>query len=157
MKKVIIAAAAALSMSAPAFADGFVCEAQNESLKVKVFHQTQPELGTRNSAILVLSNPEIQAGRKTIATFESDAAQLTNEGATYTANVDLRFRSSNRRGELVGPTKLGEIKHVVLDVDFSYARPVAEGTEVSGELTLLKRNGEQIDIDMVCTRYLKGE
>ena len=155
MKKIIIASV--LSLSSTAFADGFICEAQNESLKIKVFHQTEPALGTRNSAIMILSNPDVQAGRKTIATFESDAATLTNDGATYTANVDLRFRNSNRRGELVGPTKLGEIKHIVLAVDFSYARPVAAGSQVAGELTLLKRDGDQADIELVCTRYLKGE
>jgi hypothetical protein len=155
MKKIIIASI--LSLSSTAFADGFICEAQNESLKLKVFHQTEPTLGTRNSAVMILSNPDVQFGRKTIATFESDAATLTNEGATYTANVDLRFRNSNRRGELVGPTKLGEIKHIVLAVDFSYARPVAQGTQSLGELTLIKRNGDQAEMDMVCTRYLKGE
>lgn len=155
MKKIIIAAI--FSLSSTAFADGFICEAPNESLKVKVFHQTEPTLGTRNSAVMILSNPDIQVGRKTIATFESEAATLTNHGAMYQAKVDLRFRNSNRRGELVGPTKLGELKSINLSVDFSYARPVADGAELLGQLTLFKRSGDAVPLDVVCTRYLKGE
>lgn len=156
MKKAILAIASLL-ISTSAFADGFICENAEGTLRLKVFHKTQPELGTRNSAILIVSNPAISAGRKTIATFEADDAVLGNEASTYTANVDLRFRNSNRRGELIGPTKLGELKHIVLDVDFSYARPVPAGTELSGEVVLLKRSGEQEAVDVVCARYLKGE
>lgn len=157
MKKLVVAALASLLTSAPAFADGFICDNAEGTLRVKAFHHTKPELGTRNSAILILSNPQISEGRKTIATMEADDALLTNEGSTYTAKVDLRFRNSARKGEAVGPTKLGELKLIVLDVDFSYARPVAEGTQVAGEVTLLKRSGEEVAVDVVCTRYLKGE
>lgn len=156
MKKTIIAIASLL-ISNTALADGFICDSAEGNLRLKVFHKTHPEMGTRNSAILVVSNPSIGEGRKTIATFEADDAVLGNEASTYTANVDLRFRNSNRKGELVGPTKLGELKHIVLAVDFSYANPVPAGTELSGEVTLLKRSGEQEAVDVVCARYLKGE
>lgn len=151
-----IALVAAL-IATPAFADGFVCESQSKGLKVKVYNQTQPELGTRNAAIMVLSDMNVQAGRKTIATFKSTDSVLENDGALYTANVDLRFSESSRKGELIAGTKLGELDQVKLDVAFSYAEPVQEGEELYGKVTLIKRDSTKSSFAVLCTRYLKGE
>ncbi|MCX6119410.1 MAG: hypothetical protein NT027_17875 [Proteobacteria bacterium] len=144
------------SISATSFADGFKCQTVDESLNVKVFNQTEPSEGTRNAAIMILSNPEVSFGRKTIATFEADGT-LQNEAARYIAKVDQRFSGSNRDGELIGGTKLGQLAKVVLKIDFSYAAPIEDGEEASATVSLFKRNGDRINLDAVCTRYLKGE
>jgi hypothetical protein len=148
---------AGLVLSQSALADGFICESQEQSLRLKAFHQTQPELGTRNAAVLIVSDPSIHFGRKTIATFHADNALLSNTAAHYDAAVDLRFKTSNRKGELIGPTKLGELQNIKLDVAFSYFTPVAGGEEMPGVVTLVKRSGDEIELDVTCTRYLKGE
>lgn len=155
MKNVLVFLAAVFS--APAFADGFVCQSLEEGIKVKVFNHTHAEEGTRNAAIMIVSDLNVNGGRKTIATFEASDSLLTNDGATYTSKVDLRFNGSERKGENILSTKLGEVKFIILDIDFSYAYPVAAGEEVAGELILKKRNGEVIRTDVACTRYLKGE
>jgi hypothetical protein len=148
---------AGLVLSQSALADGFICESQEQSLRIKAFHQTQPELGTRNAAVLIVSDPSINAGRKTIATFHADNTLLSNSGAHYDASVDLRFKASRRKGELIGPTKLGELQNIKLDVAFTYVAPVADGQEMPGMVTLVKRSGDEIELDVTCTRYLKGE
>lgn len=156
MKTLILATAAIVTMSASAMADGFRCESLENSIRIKAYNQTSPELGTRSPAILVVSNPDIAFGKKTIATFESTDYLLSAKGAYYTADVDLRYNASGRKGELIAGTKLGELKHVVLDVDFSYIEPVVDGTELSGMVTLIKRNGEKTYFEVSCVRYLKG-
>lgn len=148
---------AGLVLSQSALADGFICESQAGTLRVKAFHKTQPELGTRNAAVLIVSNPLLAAGNKTIATFSADNAVLSNHAAHYDASVDLRFKNSRRKGELIGATKLGELQNIKLDVAFSYAKPVADGEEMPGVLTLVKRSGDELEYDVTCTRYLKGE
>lgn len=155
--KSAIALIAGLVLSQSALADGFVCENLEQGIRVKAFHKTQPELGTRNVAVMIVSDPSISVGRKTIATFQADDAVLTNQGSHYNAAVDLRFKASRRKGELIGPTKLGELQNVKLDVAFSYAKPVVHESELAGVVTLVKRNGTEIEIDVMCSRYLKGE
>jgi len=141
--------------SSNVFADGFVCQSVEGDLNVKIYNHTQPEVGTRVAAVMVLSDPLVQGGRKTIARFKQTSGTLSSEGAHYLADVDLRFTDSNTKGEYIAGTRLGHVDTIALDVDFSYDQPVAEGTLVKGLLTVTKRNGDIIEKDMECSRYLK--
>lgn len=152
--KLLIALTTLLSTSA--FADGFICETVTGDLNVKVFNHTQPEMGTRNAHIMVLSDPRVETiGRKTIATMKAPK-QLSSAGASYLAKVDLRFNSSNRKGENILGTKLGKIKTIALDLDYNFSQPVAAGSYVAGMITANKRNGEVISEEVSCSRYLKN-
>ncbi len=153
--KTLIIALAALTTASIASADGFVCVSTAQDLKVHVFNHVTPQAGTRNGAVMVLSNPKVSLGRKTIAKFDSEGL-LSNEASRYTADVDLRFTDSSRKGELIAGTKLGYIDSMVLDVDFTYAAPVISGTVIDGVLTIAKRNGESTLVNMECERYLKN-
>ena len=156
--KTLILTAAMMILGTAAHADGFVCENLSENLRIRVYHHTHPELGTRNVAVMIVSDPSVSAGRKTIATFNADSALLTSKSATYTADVDLRFSGSNRKGENIGGTKLGELNQVILSVAYSFSNPLAAGAEVDGEVTLTHRsNAQDITIPVACVRYLKGE
>lgn len=149
-----------------AFADGFVCTTTTVQsrlkgeLNIKAYNEVDPELGTRNASVMVLSDPSIQYGRKTIATFKNSrlarTGTLVNSGAVFSANVDSRVSGIERGGELILGTKLSQLKSVKLDIAFSYARPVAEGAIVGAKLTLMKENGSKIVRMMDCTRYLKN-
>lgn len=97
----------------------------------------------------------VAGGNKTIARFSSAEGTLSNESAIYTADVDLRFNDSGRKGELVGGTKLGYVDQFELSVDFTYSSPVEDAELLNGLLTILKRGGDVIELDMVCARYLK--
>jgi hypothetical protein len=144
-------------LGSTAFADGFICDNGAGNLRIKVYHQTQPEMGTRNAAILIASDPTLGAGNKTIATFSADNALLSSHSASYQADVDLRYKTSDRKGENIGGTKLGDLDSIKLDVDYSFSNPVPAGTEVDAELTLVRRASSDIQMPMTCTRYLKGE
>ena len=141
--------------STPALADGFICASEQDNLVVKIFNHTDPEIGTRNGAVMILSDSSLTYGNKTIATFNDAKSTLGNEGSVYTANVDHRVRESSREGELLAGTNIGNLKFVVVDLDFSYNRPLADGAFVRGDMTLIKRDGDKILIDLSCTRYLK--
>lgn len=154
MKSVI--ALVALVASANAMADGFVCQTLDESLNVKVYNHVQPSEGTRNAAIMVVSDPNVQDGRKTIATFSDASGLLDNESTVYTSKVDLRFSNSDSKGELIGGTKLGQLKKIVLDVAFNYSYPMEAGDLTKGTIHLHKRNGDIISLDAECERYLKN-
>lgn len=142
-------------VSSAALADGFKCESLDSSLLVKVYNHTQPEAGTRNAAVMILSDANVGSGNKTIAKFDGEST-LVNSGARYVANVDLRFADSNRAGEYLMGTRLGELKKIKLDVDFSYAEPVEAGTEVSAKIIATKRNGVVLTEEATCVRYLKN-
>jgi hypothetical protein len=154
--KNIIASLIVIAASATAQADGWVCTSDESSLNVKIYNQSQPELGTRNAAVLILSDANIGGGRKTIAKFDAAESLVAQYGSTYTGKVDLRFNNTGRKGELIGGTKLGELALVHVLVDFSYLAPLEHGEETSAELVLVKRDGEELSETLTCARYLKN-
>ena len=143
-------------MSTAAFADGFVCSSES-GLNVKVYNKTSAEEGTRNAGVMIISDSNVSDGKKTIARFQADNGVLNNAGASYAADVDLRFNDSNLKGRNIGGTKFGFLKQINLDVDFLYSQPVEKGATLKGTLTLIKRNGDSNEIELTCTRYLKAE
>lgn len=155
MKHIALALSMLVLGAVEAKADGFVCQSNDGSLNIKAYNQTSPVAGTRNAAVLIASDPAVNVGNKTIARFTAGRT-LANTSSSYVANVDLRFNDSSRKGELIGGTKLGELKQIKLDVDFSYATPVGNAEELDGTITLVKRNGEVIDLAATCSRYLKN-
>lgn len=156
MKHVALTLSMLVLGAVQAKADGFVCQSDDGSLNLRAFNQTAPVAGTRNAAVLIVSDPTVSFGRKTIARFTAGHT-LANAGSTYLANVDLRYNDSGRKGELIGGTKLGELKQIKLNVAFSYALPIPAGQDVDALITLTKRSGEKIALPASCTRYLKGE
>ncbi len=144
-----------LIASSIANADGFLCETQS-GLRLKVFNHVEPSRGTRAPAVMVISDSTVQVGHKTIGVFRDADAQLLVEDDSYLAKVDLRRSGSSRRGEMLADTKLGNVEQIKLYVDFSYGRPVAHGTELTGTMTLLKRDAGLIVEQAICTRYLKN-
>jgi hypothetical protein len=148
----------ALSISAAtAHADGFVCRTESDDLVIHAYNQTHASEGTRNAAVMVISDPKVRPGRRTIARFTDANETLTNIGASYESTVDLRFNDSKLKGRNIGGTKLGHLKSIVLDVDFSYVAPVADLDVLSGSLTLLKRDGQTIAQAVNCVRHLKSD
>ncbi len=153
MKALVISIA--LLAGTIAHADGFKCITES-GLNIQVYNHTQAASGTRNAAIMVVSDANVGRGNKTIASFSDVKNTLSSKSATYIANVDLRVSESNRKGELIGGTKLGYLSALVLEVNFSYVAPLAYGDKTSALLTLVKRDGQKLVEDVVCTRYLKN-
>ncbi len=155
MKKIGLMLAVALS-SPLAQADGFVCNTVEQDLTVKIYNHTQPARGTRTGAVMVLSDPSIGDGNRTIARFQGVNGLLESSNLSYEAKVDLRFADSRRQGELILGTKLGQLATIRADLDFSFSAPALDGESLSGMLTLTKRNGSEIVRDLECVRYLKN-
>ena len=154
MKSLILALV--MMVAAQAQADGFECYSEESSLRVKIYNHTQPEKGTRNEAIVILSDSDISHGRKTIATFSDAQGLFRGSSSVYVGKVDLRFNSTGRKGEAILGTKLGELAEVIVRIDFSYANPLANGEEVDAWVGAIKRNGDSVGENMVCARYLKN-
>ena len=154
MKSLFIALV--LTLSVNAFADGFKCEQVIHNLNIKVFNNTQPTEGTRNAAIMVLSDASVAYGNKTIASFSATKRTFGQNGASYFAFVDLRVSESSRAGENVLGTKLGNIKEIYVDINFDYSVPLLDGQITDGYVTVVKRDGRNTIHDITCTRYLKN-
>ena len=146
----------ALMGATQARADGFECQTVDKDLVVKVYNETDPAKGTRNGAVMILSDPAVQEGRKTIAKFKSVDRTLDNTSAHYLTDVDLRFTDIRRKGELISGTKLGQLAQIALDIEFSYSDPLEDGESTKGRLALVKRNGTVIFRSLECVRYLKN-
>lgn len=142
-------------------ADGFQCVARNSGLNLKLYNHTGAPQGTRAPAILVISNPEVQSPNKTIAKFSGQNGTLSYQGyGVYEAKVDLRFKDTQRGGEWIAGTKLNQLQTIKLNLNFSYdstSTSLARMDSVSGKITYLKRNGEQLVETVSCKRYLKSE
>lgn len=160
MKTVMMVVMGMMGMMAAtaAKADGFTCEGMNTGLIFKMYNHTRAEDGTRNAAIMVISDPSIAYGNKTIVSFLDAKSTLSNKGATYLGKVDLRVIESSRKGENIAGTKLGELKSIKAAVNFNYSSdtPSEKGEGFSGKATYAKRNGEILEERLACTRYKKN-
>jgi hypothetical protein len=154
MKSLLIAIMS-LGFSGAALADGFVCDTLDGHYTVRIYNHTNPSRGTRNGAIMVFSDNTVNSGRKTIASFESENTLWDREGASYLANVDLRYGNSNRAGENILGTKLGQIDTIKVNIAFMYNAPVKAGQELDAQIVVMKRNGQKGKTAAVCSRYLK--
>ena len=153
MKNILIVLAS-LSSSA-AFADGFVCVNETDRIAVKVYNHTHSEDGTRNGAVMIVSNQVSPRGFRTAAKFKDATSKLSNESSVYTAKVDLRYSDTNKDGQ-IAHVNIADISTITLDVDFSYANPVRDGAHVNGNLYLNTRDGETVSYLLDCARYLKN-
>ncbi|MBI3544951.1 MAG: hypothetical protein HY075_16890, partial [Deltaproteobacteria bacterium] len=81
----------ALSLvSSVAMADGFRCQGQD--FRVKLFNETQPGRGTRNPAVLVVSERSIG----TLATLEGEEITKTNRSTTVVYEGQTNGRQDGR-------------------------------------------------------------
>jgi hypothetical protein len=151
-----LAILAIATLSASAQADGFNCQTNDGSINVKIYNNTDASVGTRVGAVMVVSDPSISDGKKTIARFTDVNGTFESRSTTYVGNVDLRFNDSSLKGRNILGTKLGNIDTITADIDFSYAAPVAAGEDVEGSLRIVRRSGSPIKAAMTCSRYLKN-
>lgn len=159
MKKVMAALTLIMFASVNAFADGFVCESDASDLRIKVYNKVSPSEGTRVASVMIVTDPRVSGGRKTVAKFSTDRGTLAtahNQSLKFAGNVDLRFSDLSAGEYLVG-TRLGEVDTIHLTIDFVYGDNLANGEQTSGRMLIVKRDGDSTLRYATCTRYLKGE
>lgn len=154
MKKLMVLVAMLASQTV--WADGFICQTEEGDLNVKIFNNVKPEEGTRNVSTMVISDPAVSHGRKTIARFSAEQGTLTGGLPVYKAKVDLRFADLRAKGENIAGTKLGHLAHVIVGLRYDYRQALPSGSEVTGWMTFQKRNGEEMHAQLICERYLKN-
>jgi hypothetical protein len=155
--KSLIALMILIGSASIARADGFVCQTLHGDLQIQVYNHVRAEEGTRNAAVMILSDPRVSVSNRTIAVFRDTHSNLYQEGATYTAKVDLRYNESGREGEYVLGTRLGNLDTLELSVGFTYGDGLLDGDVVPGTLDFTKRDGTDGFAEVDCVRYLKGE
>jgi hypothetical protein len=156
MQTIIIAIMAVVAIST-AKADGFKCEGVNTGINVQVYNHTNPSEGTRNAAVMIVSDSYINSPNKTIAKFTDENNTLVYQGyGLFQATVDLRYIESSKRGENIAGTKLGYLKNINLQVYTKYGRSTYVDKVFDSKLTYVKRTGEIIEEKAICTRYLKN-
>lgn len=157
MKTKMMLILATIAASSNAMADGFRCQTtEGMALNIQIYNHVQPANGTRNAAVIVIADPSIQQGNKTVARFEDVDGLLSNKGAKYIASVDLRHNDMGPKGRNIGGTKMAFLKTVYVDIDFTYSNPARRGAPLAGEISFVKRNGETITAELACARYLKN-
>jgi hypothetical protein len=149
--KTLIAMIATL-LSTAAYADGFRCLAPGE-IAFTVYNHTQAASGTRNGAVMIISDRRPDAQPTTIAIFRSSDNNLTSNGTTYVANVDLRFKSINRNNFF----NIQELSTLTLDVDYNYNQPTAPRATVEGTVVYGYRNGTSSEVEVSCVHYFKNK
>ncbi len=77
-------------VSSVAMADGYRC--QNNTFRAKVYNETQPERGTRNPAVLIVSQRNVG----TVATLEGDEIVKTNGEFSVTYEGQTNSRQDGR-------------------------------------------------------------
>jgi hypothetical protein len=144
-----------------AHADGFLCQAANTGIQIKIYNHTDAAAGTRTPAIMVVSDPSLAEGAQTIASFSDANRDLQYNGkGNYSANVDLRFSDSSNQSAIIGGTTLGQMKTLEVAINFSYNAMTtvlaSVSTSIPGQMIYHLRSGEINQESLSCTRYLKG-
>jgi len=152
-----IIALAALIITTTAHADGFRCLTQDHKIKATVYDNVQPAKGTRNGAIMILSQASQDSDKSTLAVFRGDNGSLTNRGPVYTGNVDMRFAEVNQAlANDEAPINMADMSQIILNIDYNMNSPVPAGEVVTGLITFNKRSGPPSTESVICTRYLKN-
>lgn len=147
--------------SASANAAGFICDGTQYNTRYRIYNETNPNKGTRNVAKVIISDQSVSTkGRKTIAAFDGRSGNglARQSGATFTLNVDSRYKGVDRGGENIAGTKLKELKEIRIAVEFSYSydTPSTRGEKYPALIAYTKEgNKGEIYEAAVCTRYLK--
>jgi hypothetical protein len=142
-----------------AHADGFDCQARNTGLLIHIVNSPNPAVGTRTPDTMVIRNPLLKPEQQEIVRFSHQNRTLTYLGrGNYLGEVDRRFIDSGRQGENIAGTKLGHLKSVLIDLEFSYAHSDIELAnsvkEVPGKIFYSKRTGEILEEPVMCRRFL---
>jgi hypothetical protein len=148
-----------LGVATPARADGFDCQARNTGLLIHIVNSKNPAVGTRTPDSMTILNPLLSPGQQEIVRFSHINKTLAYLGrGNYMGQVDLRYLDSGRQGENIAGTKLGQIKSILVDLEFSYAHSDIELAnsvkEVPGKIFYTKRTGEILEEPVLCKRFL---
>lgn len=147
-----------LMIPASALADGFICHGDQSGIEMAIYNQVNPHLGTRNPAVLVISDPALATSNHTEARFSPELNNFRYEGhGNYVAEVHgnvFLFDSTSVAGHAVN--SLNEIR---LKIVFSYDKDaialVDSIDEIPGTIEYTDLNNQVSNESASCSRYRK--
>ena len=158
MKIAFLSLVLSLNLISLAHADGFVCTADDSGIKIKVYNQVEPNLGTRSPAVMIISDPTLVKSNQTLVTFSSNLQNLSYRGkGLYSGQVQIN--AIQNKDALLAGTKLEQLNTIELEVVFSYntdSTTLAKAVDmVPATLHYYKVSGEAASESATCFRYLK--
>lgn len=142
-----------VSASASAL-DGYICKSVDEDVIVKVVLSPKSpgqSESTRRAQVMVVSAPLLSKGRQTVARFQAIEGMLSSAGSVFVGYVDPRHPDTRQKGKRIGGTTLGQLKQLVLDIDFSPEYRAARGAiPLSALVIYTKRTGEDLIQEFDC-------
>ena len=133
----VFAAFSVFALASSAQASGFVCTS-GEGYTAKLYNYTDPNLGTRNPSVFVISH-------------ETQGTLLVRKGA----DIRKHNRSNTVQYVVNGDEQLGA-DTAILQLDHKYDGREITGT-VDGQLILIQDGTrDRVVIDLQCERYLKN-
>jgi len=163
--KTLALIAVVLGSITTAHADGFRCEGANTGITIQVYNHTNPEIGTRVPAVMVVADSMVRSPNKTVAVFNWENKTLAYLGnGLFQGKVDLRYIETSRKGENIAGTKLGYLQSINLQIlshfgknfDYSRADQFKNNEILDSRISYIKRNGEILEEKAICSRYLKN-
>ncbi len=122
-------------------ADSFNCDSSGvEHLHVRIQNNTDPALGTRTAAVLLVTDTQAAFGERTLIV----SRELKQNGTYWT--VDISTDVSGVTGKTIGEYDKSELSQVQVYIPaFTYNEGEKDGAEYPGHLFLFK-TGETNDI-----------
>ncbi|MBP7843478.1 MAG: hypothetical protein KA116_01565 [Proteobacteria bacterium] len=139
------------------WADGFICESPQGYLRIKIFHHTSFQTGgTRKVAVMVLSNPRVPMGKRTIGVFNENKGTLIRDSSSYFANFDFRFKGLySKPQEFIKDISKKDIQSLEITPNFNINEPIAPSAKLKARFKLSLRSGQDYQGWIDCIRYLK--
>ncbi len=144
--------AAVLVGSQAAKADGFVCADESNTYGLKIYDNVTASFGTRNPAVMVISNGSQESGAKTLATFTPAQGGLQLSGGVYVVNLNFPPAYT----QTFGGVKMSDIKELNVLINHNFNQVLAPGQKVPGSVSIVEKSGKFAVLKLVCKRYLKN-
>jgi len=141
----------ALAGTSVAHADSFVCETGDQTISVKLQNHVHADYGTREAAILIVSDNTADVGGRTLIT----STDISQNGPFWTANTPNGDSETT-----LGSLNLAQIQKVTLDIpSFNFNESNKDGETLEGVLYLyddVSSNSSADRIALNCTYSTKN-
>lgn len=131
-----------------------VCDGVDGDIRFEILLRLT-ETGRARALAMRLSDPSVALGRSEIALFQASERTLIFRESVITGRIDPMNPKTNRAGERVGGTRLGELSTLSLDLRWPLAEVAQRqsGRRFGGQALYVKKNGDELVQDLDCARH----
>jgi hypothetical protein len=158
LAKLALAAVVASSiMASVASAQGFICTSLDETTQIDIYlvgggslHEFRP---APRGKMMVVKDITLNPKRQVVATFSTKEGLLRTKDTSFIGKVDPKHPDTNSSGKRVGGTRLGQLKTITVEIDYSFQEKVSDGVRLAAQVTYNKLNGEDLAEDFECVYH----